>query len=541
MDRKNLQKSTVKSTVKAQRQIRRNTDREHRKHHVSLVNRGLALDRPPPSNVVVMGPPGCGKTTLIRSLVKKYTKQNLRDVLGPCTVVSSKNQRLTFFECPNDMNAMIDLAKIADLVILIIDASFGFEMETFEFLNILQVHGFPKIIGVLTHLDDFRHNKRLQKTKKRLKQRFWAEIYHGAKLFYLSRVVRGRYPKMEVHNLARFIGVMKYRPLTWRNTHPFVLVDRWEDVTDPEKLRTLPKCDRTVAFYGYVRGSNLKPSMQTHIAGCGDYFVDSIEDIPDPCPLPEKESELAARRSLKRKDTVLYAPMANMGNVMLDRDAVYINLPSKGVNFTSSTALDGVAAGTTGHFEGDSAVAADVTSRASGVSLVRTLQHLHEGVGEQLDGGGGLQLVRGGTLVSTEDVSMLNAPRHKEVRSAEQEFGLAANSYGADSDGAPSPRKNGIVVVGDGEGAQNIGNGSDSDSVSSDSVDGTERASVPFQSGTVAGRGALPGVARWKQNMSERAAAAFGKRGRLVPPCFSAVRPNSLIVSPVESPLDADF
>ena len=72
----------------------RSRDREHRKLHVPLVNRAAALDprcdRPPPTNVVVMGPPGCGKTTLIRSLVKKYTRQNLRDVLGPCTVVSGK-------------------------------------------------------------------------------------------------------------------------------------------------------------------------------------------------------------------------------------------------------------------------------------------------------------------------------------------------------------------------------------------------------------------------------------------------------------------
>lgn len=34
---------------------------------------------------------------------------------------------------------MIDLAKVADLVLLMIDASFGFEMEIFEFLNICQV------------------------------------------------------------------------------------------------------------------------------------------------------------------------------------------------------------------------------------------------------------------------------------------------------------------------------------------------------------------------------------------------------------------
>lgn len=31
-------------------------------------------------------------------------------------------------ECNNDMNSMIDVAKVADLVLLMIDASFGFEM-----------------------------------------------------------------------------------------------------------------------------------------------------------------------------------------------------------------------------------------------------------------------------------------------------------------------------------------------------------------------------------------------------------------------------
>ena len=37
------------------------------------------------------------------------------------------------------MNTMLDVAKVADLVLLLVDASFGFEMDTFEFLNILQV------------------------------------------------------------------------------------------------------------------------------------------------------------------------------------------------------------------------------------------------------------------------------------------------------------------------------------------------------------------------------------------------------------------
>lgn len=64
--------------------------------------------------------------------------------------------------------------------------------ETFEFLNILQVHGFPKVMGVLTNLDKFKDAKKLKKTKQRLKHRFWTEIYDGAKLFYLSGLIHGK-------------------------------------------------------------------------------------------------------------------------------------------------------------------------------------------------------------------------------------------------------------------------------------------------------------------------------------------------------------
>lgn len=64
--------------------------------------------------------------------------------------------------------------------------------ETFEFLNILQNHGFPRVMGVLTHLDKFEDVKKLKKTKQRLKHRFWTEIYDGAKLFYLSGLIHGK-------------------------------------------------------------------------------------------------------------------------------------------------------------------------------------------------------------------------------------------------------------------------------------------------------------------------------------------------------------
>ncbi|GAA5805414.1 hypothetical protein HPULCUR_010930 [Helicostylum pulchrum] len=319
---------TFNSAGKAEKNVRRNNDLGEKKLHVPMVDRTPIES--PPVVIAVVGPPGTGKSTLIRSLVKRYTKHNLTEIKGPITVVSGKKRRLTFMECNNDMNSMIDVAKVADLVLLMIDASFGFEMETFEFLNILQSHGFPKVMGVLTHLDKFRNNKTLKTTKKRLKNRFWTEIYQGAKLFYLSGIINGKYPNMEIQNLARFISVMKFRPLLWRNTHPYVVADRIEDLTDPELVHRQPQCDRTVTLYGYLRGTNLKPNMRVHIPGAGDHFLADVSVLPDPCPLPDK-----VRKKLDEKNKLIYAPMSDVGGVMYDKDAVYINVPG---HFTKKSA-----------------------------------------------------------------------------------------------------------------------------------------------------------------------------------------------------------
>jgi len=43
-------------------------------------------------------------------------------------VRTGQKQRVTFIEAQNDINAMVDVAKVADLVLLTVDASFGFEM-----------------------------------------------------------------------------------------------------------------------------------------------------------------------------------------------------------------------------------------------------------------------------------------------------------------------------------------------------------------------------------------------------------------------------
>ena len=63
-------------------------------------------------------------------------------------------------------------------------------------------------------------------------------------MFYLSGTINHKYLKNEIRNITLYISRLKFRPLTWRNTHPYVLVDRFEDVTAPEKLQATPQVRR---------------------------------------------------------------------------------------------------------------------------------------------------------------------------------------------------------------------------------------------------------------------------------------------------------
>eukprot|EP00559_Dactyliosolen_fragilissimus_P005247 CAMPEP_0184860234 /NCGR_PEP_ID=MMETSP0580-20130426/5164_1 /TAXON_ID=1118495 /ORGANISM="Dactyliosolen fragilissimus" /LENGTH=1209 /DNA_ID=CAMNT_0027357269 /DNA_START=139 /DNA_END=3768 /DNA_ORIENTATION=- len=396
-ERHNNRAFSVAKIGKTQRSIQRNLDRSQKKEYVPLANRRVEQNAPP-TMVVVMGPPGVGKSTLIRSLVKMYTNHNLTKVVGPVTVVLGKKKRVTFFECPNDPAAMLDCAKIADLVLLCVDAKFGFEMETFEFLNILQTHGFPKVFGVFTHLDQFRTSKNLRKTKKLLKHRFWTEIYDGAKMFYFSGCVNGKYLKNEVNQLKLFIGRAKFRPLVWRNTHPYMVVDRHEDITPPSKISDDPTCERSLTFYGYVRGTHLKRGMKVHLIGTGDYSMTDVGVIEDPCPLPDPEKK---SQSLSKKDAILYAPLSNVGAVSFDKDAVYIDIGQ--VNYTKKqnivhdddqndkTEEDALS------FEEDDESSSDEDDQAPS-ALLKNLQDVRSGVDEKMQHSS-LRLFRGSQAI----------------------------------------------------------------------------------------------------------------------------------------------
>lgn len=59
----------------------------------------------------------------------------------------------------------------------------------------------------------------------------------------------------------------------------------------------------------------------------GDFSIQSLEILDDPCPLPGK-----VRKALDDKHKLIYAPMSNVDGIMLDRDAVYVDIETKDSN-----------------------------------------------------------------------------------------------------------------------------------------------------------------------------------------------------------------
>jgi ribosome biogenesis protein BMS1 len=154
--------------------------------------------------------------------------------------------------------------------------------------------------------------------------------------------------------------------------HPYLLADRFEDLTPAEAVRQDPLCDRRIALFGYLRGCNLKPGTHVHLAGVGDFALADVSSLPDPCPLPGSTK----RRSLDDKQRLLYAPMSDVGRLTYDKDAMYVNLADHTVNFSKP--------------EADEDADEDAPARGlqhidtPGVQMVRELQEARTTVDEKL-------------------------------------------------------------------------------------------------------------------------------------------------------------
>lgn len=335
----NMKAYSFQSVVAARRVIQRQANALQKAARLPYVAR--YGDYPPPDLVAIIGPKGVGKTTLTKALVKVIGGYSISDPIGPITVIASKTKRITFYDVPSSIPAILDISKLVNLVILVVNAKVGLEVEHYEYLNILQATGFPRVFTVFTHLDEFHKIKALRNEKVKLRERIWKEVHPGSRVFYMNGLAYGRtYHKTDMALLARILSRQEYKlGLNWRDNHAGVLIDRIEDITDPGLLSKVNQeknklVKHTLLVYGYVRGTYMDPAQHFCIPGAGNVIVKSMKPLPDPCQCFEQQKKDGeARRSLSSKSKTIYAPFSNMGDIFHDKDGLWLRIHETGVRW----------------------------------------------------------------------------------------------------------------------------------------------------------------------------------------------------------------
>lgn len=209
--------------------------------------------------------------------------------------------------------------------------------------------------------------------------------------------------------------------------------------------------------------------------------MSDVSMIPDPCPIPEKESE---RTTLKKKGTLLFAPHSNVGAVSYDQDAVYIDIGK--VNYTKPENLAIEAREET---ENEQAIEEPEYESGTPADLLKSLQDSHKVVNEKKSS---LRLFRSSKPVEAEEdnssVGSLESEestssRNSEDESVSDEAGVEDQDLSYDND---SGSYSGTHSDSDTDGSSESGSDSDNE------AEGDE-----------------PHPSSWKAGIAERARQSF--------------------------------
>lgn len=302
--------------------------------------------------------------------------------------------------------------------------------------------------------------------------------------------------------------------MIWRNTHPYIVVDRHEDISNPNDIEKDSSCNRSVIFYGFIRGTHFKLSTKVHLIGVGDYFVSEVSVVPDPIPIPDKERE---RSSLAKKDALLYAPLSNVGAVSFDKDAVYIDIGKAHYTKRENLAIvDRKDAQDSDLMEDEPNYDSDTPA-----GMLKSLQDVGTGVDEKMKYSS-LRIFRGSTPVEAssdsednedvddfEEESDKNDPSDEESVSGEHESGDSDES-GSEAGADHDRRRRSMADLGveiENDGSFNSKDNDGDDSGEDDEMSGSDGERDYHEIDDMAND--EQGVSNWRERIASRARSAF--------------------------------
>ncbi|KAF6097942.1 TSR1 ribosome maturation factor [Phyllostomus discolor] len=172
---------------------------------------------------------------------------------------------------PGDLHTVLDLAKVADTILFLLDPLEGWDSTGDYCLSCLFAQGLPTYTLAIQGISGLPPKKQIDARKK------------------LSKVVEKRFPddklllldtQQEAGMLLRQLANQKQRHLAFRDRRAYLFAHDADFVPNEENNLV-----GTLKISGYIRGQAMDVNSLLHIIGHGDFQMKQIDAPMDPFPL----------------------------------------------------------------------------------------------------------------------------------------------------------------------------------------------------------------------------------------------------------------
>ncbi|NXG38496.1 TSR1 protein, partial [Dromaius novaehollandiae] len=250
--------------------------RRQRKEAVLAEKRSLGSKDGPPHLVVVVPLHGGAAVhdtlRLLQSQDSAIVRVDEGRAGGFALLCPRLKQRWRFVAAQaGDLHAVLDLAKVADSLLLLLDPADGWDSAGEHCLSCLFAQGLPSYALAVPGGTDLPPKKRIDAKKKLAKA--IEKRFPEAKLFPLNT-------EQESSLLLRHLAAQKQRHLAFRDRRAHLLAYAAEFVPSQESDLV-----GTLKVSGFVRGQTLSVNSLVHIVGHGDFQMSQVDAPPDPLSL----------------------------------------------------------------------------------------------------------------------------------------------------------------------------------------------------------------------------------------------------------------
>ncbi|XP_016412492.1 pre-rRNA-processing protein TSR1 homolog [Sinocyclocheilus rhinocerous] len=195
-------------------------------------------------------------------------------------------QRLIFYRPDTaDLHALLDVAKIADSLMFVLESTYGWDSYGEYCLSCLFAQGLPSHALVCQGVADLAVKKRTE--SRRVLSRLVESHFPDARLFPVDS-------EQDANLLLRHLSAQKQRRLGFRSRRSHLLAQRATYIPNTSQNGTGGPATGlgTLCVSGYIRGSPLQVNRLVHITGHGDFQLSQIDAPADPLPIVTAASRL---------------------------------------------------------------------------------------------------------------------------------------------------------------------------------------------------------------------------------------------------------